>query len=330
MNNMNTSGTVLIVTNKTDITADLVVLEFQRRGTKYARFNTEEFPQKVELAWELSQHGLSGYVRLPNIELALQDVKSVWYRRPSSPHIADSVRAPSLRDFAYRESQEALAGLWRTLTCFWMSSPDAINSASYKPRQLQIAHALGFNVPRTLISNSPEAVKQFELVSKQIIAKPLFSGTLESAGESRVVFTTLLTTSDLIARETIRLAPSIFQEYIHKDIELRVTVVGSRVFAASINSQEINDATYDWRRASPGSLCFQTYKLPTTVSDKCERLVAKLGLAFATIDMVKTPAGDYVFLELNPNGQWGWLENPTGDPYTSTIANLLENSGIPS
>ena len=87
-------------------------------------------------------------------------------------------------------------------------------------------------------------------------------------------------------------------------------------------------ALHDWRRASPSSLCFRSYKLPRSVSDKCVRLVANLGLTFGAIDMVKTPDGDYMFLELNPNGQWGWLEKPTGDPYTKTIANLLERARV--
>ena len=324
---MSTSGIVLIVTNKTDITADLVVLEFRRRGTPYARFNTEDFPQRVQISWMLGTHGADGYIRLPHSELSLREVISVWYRRPMAPDIAEAVRSP-FKEFAHRESQEALSGLWRTMDCFWMSCPDAINSASYKPRQLNLANALGFNVPKTLISNSPEVVERFQVECGQVIAKPLFSGDIQWEDERRVVFTTPVTHNDLSAMGNIRLAPTVFQEYVRKELELRVTVIGNKVLAASINSQEVNDALHDWRRASPGSLRFRSYKLPTSVSDKCVRLVAALGLTFGTIDMVKTPEGNYVFLELNPNGQWGWLETPTGDPYTTTIATLLERGKV--
>ena len=183
-------------------------------------------------------------------------------------------------------------------------------------------------MPKTLISNSPEAVEKFQLECGQVIAKPLFSGDIQYENEMRVVFATLVTHNDISAKKNIRLAPTIFQEYVGKDLELRVTVIGNKVLAASINSQEVNDALHDWRKASPGSLCFRPYKLPTSVSDKCVQLVATLGLTFGTIDMVKTPDGSYVFLELNPNGQWGWLETPTGDPYTTTIATLLERGKV--
>ncbi len=326
---MATKGIVLIVTNKTDITADLVVLEFQRRGTPYARFNTEDFPQRVQISWTLDTHGADGYIRLPHCDLPLREVISVWYRRPMPPDIADTVRSPFLRDFARRESQEALSGLWRTMGCFWMSYPDAINSASYKPKQLKIANALRFRVPRTLISNSPEAVERFQVECGLVIAKPLFSGDIQYENETRVVFTTPVTHTDLSASNNIALAPIILQEYVRKELELRVTVVGNRVFAASINSQEVAEALHDWRRASPHALCFRPYSLPESLSDKCIQLVATLGLTFGTIDMVKTPDGDYVFLELNPNGQWGWLEGPTGDPYTATIATMLERGKVP-
>ncbi len=328
MKTVNTNGIVLIVTNKTDITADLVVLEFQKRGTPYIRFNTEDFPQRVEIAWELNPNGVDGYIRLPRTELSLREVKSVWYRRPAAPDISETVRSSGLRKFARRESEEALSGLWRTLGCFWMSRPDAINYASYKPRQLKVAQELGFRVPRTLISNSPEAVGRFQAEYGQVIAKPLFSGDIEYEGERKIIFTTPVTNSDLAASKSIRLAPTLFQEYINKDFELRVTVIGNQVFAASINSQDVTEALHDWRRALSGSLCFRPYVLPKSVSDKCAHLVATYGLTFGTIDMVKTPDGDYVFLELNPNGQWGWLENHTGDPYTRTIATLLERGWV--
>ena len=199
---------VLIVTNKTDITADLVVLEFQRRGTPYVRFNTEDFPQRAKISWMMDTHGVDGYISLPRSELSLRDVISVWYRRPGAPDIAETVRSPSLREFAHRESQEALSGLWRTMGCFWMSRPDAINQARYKPRQLKVASCLGFKVPRTLISNSPESVGRFQVECGQLIAKPLFSGDIDFDGERRVVFTTPITPEDLEASGAIETSTS--------------------------------------------------------------------------------------------------------------------------
>ena len=185
-----------------------------------------------------------------------------------------------------------------------------------KPRQLKIASALGFKVPKTLISNSPEAVEKFQLECGQVIAKPLFSGDIQYENEMRVVFATLVTHNDLSAKKNIRLAPTIFQEYVGKDLELRVTVIGNKVLAASINSQEVNDALHDWRKASPGSLCFRPYKLPTSVSDKCVQLVATLGLTFGTIDMVKTQ------MELRiPRAQSEWAMGLVGDSHWRPLYN---------
>lgn len=328
MQGVRTSNIVLIVTNRADITADLVILEFQRRQTPYVRFNTEDFPQLVQVSWELEDKGVDGYIRLPRTQLALRDVRSVWYRRPSPPAIAETVKTPALREFAYRESQEALSGLWRTLDCFWMSRPDAINLASYKPRQLKVAKELGFKVPRTLISNAPNEVERFRAECRQIVAKPLFSGIIGAEEGREIVFTTLVPDGDPCSSKGIEFAPILFQEYVPKDLELRVTVVGKKVLAASINSQQVEEAIHDWRRASVSSLLFRSYTLPKYLSEKCARLVAAFGLTFGTIDLVKTPDGSYVFLELNPNGQWGWLERATGDPYAKVIAMLLERGRV--
>ena len=328
MKRMKTKETVLIVTTKTDITTDLVLLEFHKRGTRYIRFNTEDFPQKVALSWRLTSNGVEGFLEFPRNTLSLNDVASIWYRRPVSPQISAAVQNEGFRRFAQRESAETLSGLWRTMDCFWMSRPEAINYANYKPRQLKVAQEIGFTIPKTLVSNSPEAVVRFQGECERLIAKPIFSGNIEVDGEKNVVFTTPVNELDLGAMESIRLAPTLFQEYIYKDIELRVTVIGSQVFAASINSQDIPESTHDWRRAQSDALSFQSYTLPDWLSQKCAQLVSSFGLAFGAIDLIKTPLGRYVFLELNPNGQWGWLEERTGDPYTATIASVLERGRL--
>ena len=328
MKRVKTKEIVLIVTTKTDITADLVILEFQKRGTRYIRFNTEDFPQKVELSWKLTSNGTEGFLRFPLNNLSLNNVTSVWYRRPAAPQISEVVQTEGVRSFAHRETAEALSGLWRTMECFWMSRPDAINYASYKPRQLKVAQDLGFTVPKTLVSNSPEAVERFQGECGILIAKPIFSGNIEVRGERNVVFATQVDELGLATRESIRLAPALFQEYIDKDIELRVTVIGNQVLAASINSQDIPEGAHDWRKAQSDALSFRSCSLPVWLSRKCVQLVSGFGLTFGAIDLIRTPQGEYVFLELNPNGQWGWLEERTGDPYIATMASVLERGRL--
>ena len=317
---------VLIVTNKMDLTADMVVLALQGQNIPYARFNTEDFPQRVSLCWKLSSGKIDGFLELPRVRVKLSSIRSVWFRRPAPPVVSSEISDLGLREFAQRESQEALSGLWRTLDCFWMSHPDAINEASYKPRQLKVAQEMGFQVPKSLISNSPSIVERFrQECGGRIVAKTLHSGLVETQDGTKVIFTTPVDTANLSADSSIELAPTLFQEYVQKKTELRVTIIGDSALAAEIESQSVDGAEHDWRRAAPETLGFRPVRLPRDLAENCLRLVHHFGLAFGAIDMIKTPNGRHVFLELNPNGQWGWLERATGDSYTEAITRTLVN-----
>jgi glutathione synthase/RimK-type ligase-like ATP-grasp enzyme len=63
--------------------------------------------------------------------------------------------------------------------------------------------------------------------------------------------------------------------------------------------------------------------LPPEIQDKCVRLVEQLELSYGAIDMVLTPEGRYVFLEINPNGQYLWIEEQTGMPISAALCDLL-------
>ncbi|NJR75066.1 MAG: hypothetical protein HC773_18390 [Scytonema sp. CRU_2_7] len=117
--------------------------------------------------------------------------------------------------------------------------------------------------------------------------------------------------------------PNDFQAYIPKRLELRITVVGQQVFAAEIHSQETNHTRYDWRRYDHHKTPYFPHELPPEVEQRCVQLVEKLGLCYGAIDMILTPDGRYVFLEINPNGQYLWIELATGLPISDAICDLL-------
>jgi len=116
------------------------------------------------------------------------------------------------------------------------------------------------------------------------------------------------------------LTPSIFQEYIEKDYELRITVVGERVFSAKVESQHNEKTKIDWRKEK---LKFTEYKLPDAISKKCVLLLKTLDLNFGAIDLIKTKSGEYIFLEINPNGQWAWIEFDTKLEISEAIISFL-------
>lgn len=117
----------------------------------------------------------------------------------------------------------------------------------------------------------------------------------------------------------------ITQEEIKKQYDVRVTVVGSQLFATAILSQEHEETTVDWRKGSRPDLQHERIDLPREVEEKCFALMKRLNLRYGAIDLVCDLQGKLWFLEINPNGQWAWIENLTGYPIAAAIVDELED-----
>lgn len=321
---------ILIVTNRQDYTADYLILEFQKRQTQYVRFNTEDFPQWVQLAWELGDNGLNGYFLFQKIRLDLKDITSIWYRRPVPPVPSSKINDPVAQEFVIAESQASLDGLWRCLDCFWVSHPDNLRIAEFKLYQLKIAKHIGFQIWPTILTNNPQAARTFyEDQNSHIIYKPLRRGRLIRDEAVSLIYTNPINPHEAEMLDKVVYAPSLFQRNIPKRVEIRVTVIGEKVFGVEIHSQDCNESRHDWRRGNTMRLRHELHLLPPEIESKCVTLVKTLGLAFGAIDLVLTPEGEYVFLEINPNGQWAWLQQMNPDiPLRETLADLLISGGF--
>lgn len=201
-----------------------------------------------------------------------------------------------------------------------MSHPAAVQAAESKILQLTVARSLSFSFPDTLISNDPERIRSFfETHQGAVIAKPLRMGYFDYGHEQRATYTTALTADDLTDDGALAAAPVIYQKLIPKQCDIRITVVGDRVFGAAIDSQPTASARIDWRRADV-ELPHHVHDLPEGVQEACLQLMRRLGLVFGALDFVLTPDGEYVFLEVNASGQWLWLEDKLGFPIAREIA----------
>ncbi len=316
---------ILIVTNRQDQTVDYLIVELKRRGVDYLRFNTEDYPRHVKVAWEFDGHGFHGYFTFPKRKLLFEEITSVWYRRPVSPIPAPEVTDEEDRIFIIEESRTALEGILRTLDCFWVSNPDALRIAENKLHQLRVAKQVGFTIYPTIITNDPKTAEEFyQKYSADIVYKPLRHGRLTREHHTGLIFTNRVKPEHLAWFSQVSLAPSQFQKYVKKQLELRITVIGTKVFAVEIHSQEIPETKDDWRKVRSESLRHHRHKLPEEIETKCKELLQELHLAFGAIDMVLTPDGTYVFLEINPNGQWAWIQQLLPDiPLRESLADLL-------
>jgi hypothetical protein len=308
---------LLIVTSRADYTADWLVLELRARGAPFVRFNTEDFPAATSLRWR--NNGATALMLGPR-ELDLASVGAVWYRRPAVP-VVDLADPAAV--WAAGEAREALDGLWKTLDALWVNHPDRNRLAECKPEQLRRAADLGFTVPASIVTNDPEAAAAFASEHPDgVVCKPLRSGRVSNGTTSKLFFTTLLDAAALAALGDIGPEPYLFQAFVPKRYDVRVTVIGSDAFAARIESQGNPEAVVDWRRGDPRGLGHEVEELPPEVGARCVELVASYGLHFGAIDLAATGEG-YVLFEINPNGQWAWLEQAVNLPLRARLADLL-------
>jgi glutathione synthase/RimK-type ligase-like ATP-grasp enzyme len=193
-----------------------------------------------------------------------------------------------------------------------------------------VAVAVGLQIPETVITNDASVALNF-ISAGPTIAKTLYSAVLEGdegAKSERVIFTNRISNRSF-PLAAIEAAPVIFQREIPKALDIRVTVVGERVFAAGIASQVREETSVDWRRGSHPDLPHAIHNLPSKIAERCVAIVRSLGLRFAAIDLVLDPHGAYWFLEANPNGQWAWIENRTGLQIASAIVDELYSISSP-
>jgi len=308
--------TVLILTERLDPTADLVVAALAERGVAVYRADTAEFPSALTVTAELGAEGWDTELRSATRSLAFEDICGAYYRRPSAFSLPAMNAAD--RQWAELEARVGLGGLLATVPN-WLNHPNRIGYAEYKPVQLATAGTAGLRVPRTLITNDPDAAQRFARQIGPVVYKP-FSSALEQDGRRMFVYTSPVAAEDL-ADDAIRLTAHLFQEHLEKAYEVRLTVVDEAFFAAALTSRSAA-GQIDWR-SDYDAIDYAVTSVPASVREGVCRMMAALGLRFAAADFVVTPAGEWYFLDLNPNGQWAWIEHETGLPICAAITTAL-------
>jgi hypothetical protein len=302
---------ILIVTNEQDLGADFVVLELEKRGIPVVRCNAERLPR-----WRASLR--------PGVEWSLTDplgrvitsreTTGVWWRRPERPQFDVSLSAAEQHTLV-EQWQAFTEGLSSVPGPCWVSPPAAIVAAEDKARQLAVGARVGLRVPDMLWTNNV-AHARAKLDGSAGVAKTVTAAHWENDTEAAFVFARPVAASDLPPdAASFAAAPTAIQTMIAPKRDVRVTVVGGTAMAAETTAVDLDwrvDPTTEW---SP-------HPLPADVAGKCVALVHELGLQFGGIDLVLDDTGAYWFLEINPNGEWGWLQ-AGGLPIASALADVL-------
>ncbi|MGW2843941.1 ATP-grasp ribosomal peptide maturase [Streptomyces sp. NPDC001274] len=307
---------VLVVTETDDITADMVITELNRRDVPVVRFNPADIGAALTVTARFGTcpDPVTGQVRTPSRTADLARVRSVYWRRPewpTFPHLA-----PDDSRFAAAQVRHGLGGTLHALSgTLWVNHPLRIAAADYKPAQLALAQRLGFSIPPTLVTNDPAEARAFIRAQGETIFKTLRWTPYERDGVPVTGWAAPAAADEI--DDSVRVAPHLFQARVDKAADLRVLVVDRRTFAVRIESELL-----DWRQ-DYSALTYTVERLPPHLTKALHAYLGRMGLVSGSFDLAVDRAGNHWWLELNPNGQWGWLEAETGLPMAAAFADLL-------
>ncbi|MDQ3028716.1 MAG: ATP-grasp ribosomal peptide maturase, partial [Actinomycetota bacterium] len=319
--------TVLVLAEELDRTADGVIQGLTERGVPVVRLDLSWFPQQLTLDAEFHDGNWCGYLRTDHRTVELESIRSIYVRTPSSFRMPEGMTAVE-RDYAKREAKLGVGGVLLGLAdVLWVNRPDLAATAAYKPVQLATATRCGLPVPRTLVTNSGDAVTRFAAGSADgVVLKPLSTNLIWEDRTYKMGWTRRLSPQDLADLRGIEVTAHQIQDWASKRFECRAVVVGTEIFAVAIHAG--SEASYvDWR-SDFSALTYEVMELPEPVAKGLRAFMAELGLVYGAFDLVIS--GDYGqdavwLLECNPGGQYGFLEAMAGVPITRSLVDLLMN-----
>jgi glutathione synthase/RimK-type ligase-like ATP-grasp enzyme len=296
----------------------------QERGESLVLFKQDKCLEGEYLSYEASGEKDRYLLTIDGRDYDLNEFRGVWYMHPFIAKPLLRFNPPQYRQFISHQFFGMRKAIWELLPYVpWINDPWRVMRAENKILQLHVARKVGLDIPPTLITSDPLRVKNFIRDQKdRVIMKALEPSPMID----EVLFTRMVTPQDLAQIDRIRYAPAIFQGYIPKDHELRVTIVGKETFSVKIYSQDDPETAIDWR-VKPLHNDFQVKmertSLPTEVEEKLQRFMKALELRYGCVDIVVTPEGEYVFLEVNPNGQWYFVQLKSDAEIAPAIASLF-------
>lgn len=245
------------------------------------------------------------------------DYDVVWWRRARKPYVPkDSVHSQDY-PFVVRENTLFYESLTYNVApnAWWVNSKESATRANSKILQLKIASECGMTIPTTLCSNNPQDIRYFLLKHEMdgVIYKPLSPNWWFEEHYMKIVYTSKISFLDLPNNQLLQMTPGLFQKEIKKKYELRVTCFGDYLVAAKLNSQVHRDGKIDWRAIPSGELEIEPYYLPESLAQSIRTFMKRMGLVFGSLDFIVNEEHEYVFLEVNEQGQFLWIEEMNND-----------------
>lgn len=303
----------LIATEPDDHHAILVKLALENAGHLVQLLFTADHPTKqkntifidnTKQQWiSIDKYGL----------ISDEQCDVVWWRRARKPFIPKDIAHPDDYPIIIRENAAFHDSLSNSIAAnaWWVNSRMAAYKSRSKLLQLRIAASSGLTIPTTLCTNDPEDIRKFLLKNQpgNVIYKPLTTHLWSEKEQIKITYTSKLDISDLADDVLLQLLPGIYQKEIKKSYELRITCFGEYIVSAKLDSQSHSSGKVDWRKIPDEELCVLPYELPDSIKKKIQIFMQRMGLVFGALDFIVTPEGEYIFLEVNEQGQFLWIED---------------------
>lgn len=303
---------VMLHTEPCDLHAIVVACILQQDDHRVVRCIGTDFPVRDRMSF---RH--DGMMERPSLQwdtrrgesIDPSEMDVVWYRRPRGAKLPDDLH-PADVEYTFNECTEAYRGLvFSSRRAFWVNPLSSQAYASNKILQLQIASAARLDLPETLISNKADDVRDFVAQAGEVIYKPLRGASWLVEGKVHGTYTTPITTDDLPSTRMLEACPGIYQKLVPKRYEVRAQFFGRTCIAIRIDSMKMAYGKYDWRRnqmsAAPD---VEPIILPDPVMRACEDIMRELDIVSGAFDFIVDDEGRWVFLEVNPAGQFAFIE----------------------
>ncbi|MFF6995260.1 ATP-grasp ribosomal peptide maturase [Streptomyces sp. NPDC008313] len=310
--------TVLILTCEQDVTTDMVVAHLNDAGVPMVRLDPADLPGGVALSGEYVHDVFRGHLSAGGRLVSISGLRSVWVRRPGMP----ATRVPEPSAWLTEEASQAFYGMLRGTGARWMNHPDAARPARHKPWQLHLAQRAGLPVPATLITTFPQAARDFARRFTDLVVKPV-SGS-HPHEYARVVPTSRVAPGTDFA--DVAFGPTLLQRRVAKRADIRLTVVGDRLFAArKVVAPDADPDEVDVRFATSAEP-WRPVDTPPRVAEGVHAYLRLAELTYGAFDFAEDAEGVWWFLECNQSGQFGFVEIETGQPIARTVAQWLAAS----
>lgn len=297
---------ILIITSSIDYTVDYIIRQY---GSKYEfyRLNVDMFNKYViNVSYE---DGF--YIKNNQWDIREDEIDAIYYRKPMLPDL--SVYDSKYHNMISRDIITLINGIVDAFDGVVLSRPSLLKKSENKVFQIRIANKVGFKFPKTSIGTSNNDINN--IIDIESIIKPLTTGKIIDVDKCEIIQTCKI---DEYINDDIALTPLYVQKYIEKKYEVRVTIVDAEVFAVKIMA--FNDV--DWRIDQSNNK-YELIDIPKEIKEKCLKMMDIMNLKFGAFDFIVDRNENYIFLEVNPNGQWLWLEKLLGLEISNKIINYL-------